>query len=342
MKGKGGPRSPYARQDIFEASSRRSVTSSYLLAQAAPHRFFDKIAARRYLGSRYWYLCFLPLQLCSCHGFLLSSRQPNITVSTMFFSSNSSVSITTRSTSLPAKGGGFKMFLSFLYLFRFLISPAFWSKTGFFISYVLTFLLVLEVVRLASTDANRKQVEKMLDAYSASRSEAPVRRRSEMKKINIDELENMAKEEKAETMSVNIDALEASLTKKHRTRTPSPAVTRTPEYERAVDKEERRRRRAMSTSISPSTKVSPQPQLQPQPQMASPARRLRKRSDTLNSSSSAETKEAKGSVRRRREVREASPASSSSSRHESPTPRSRSKETKVLGASLGKMLRSKA
>ncbi|KAF1836225.1 hypothetical protein BDW02DRAFT_249448 [Decorospora gaudefroyi] len=211
------------------------------------------------------------------------------------------------------------MFLSSLSFFSFLISYEFWSRTGFFISYVLTFLLVLEVVRLASTDANRKEVEKMLDAYSASRSETPVRRRSAegLKKVSLDTLEEMAADKQA------------------RTRTPSPAVARTSESERALVKEEKRRRRAISTSQHIASAPAP---TQPQPQTQTPPRRLRKRSDTLNSTSSAESKAA--SIRRRRE---ASPSESkASSRHASPTPRSRSHETKVLGTSLGKMLRSKA
>ncbi|KAI4705389.1 hypothetical protein J4E81_000271 [Alternaria sp. BMP 2799] len=71
------------------------------------------------------------------------------------------------------------MFLATIKLFSFLINPEFWARTGFFVGYIVAFLLVLEVVRLASTDANRKEVEKLLDAYAASRSDVPVRRRRE-------------------------------------------------------------------------------------------------------------------------------------------------------------------
>ncbi|KAI4922523.1 hypothetical protein J4E90_000954 [Alternaria incomplexa] len=71
------------------------------------------------------------------------------------------------------------MFLATIKLFSFLINPEFWARTGFFVGYIIAFLLVLEVVRLASTDANRKEVEKLLDAYAASRSDVPVRRRRE-------------------------------------------------------------------------------------------------------------------------------------------------------------------
>ncbi|KAE8826625.1 hypothetical protein HRS9139_07797 [Pyrenophora teres f. teres] len=53
----------------------------------------------------------------------------------------------------------------------FLFSSTFWTKIGFFISYIATFLLVLEVVRLASSDAKRKEVERLIDVYAAERSE---------------------------------------------------------------------------------------------------------------------------------------------------------------------------
>jgi hypothetical protein len=267
----------------------------------------------------------------------------------MFFSSNTSVPVPTTTPSITPSTGisGFKFLISILSLFRFLFSPTFWSKLGFFISYVLTFLLVLEVMRLASTDANRKEVERMLDAYSARRSSVPVRRRSpegmkkkEMMSVNIEELENDVDVGRdAEIRSVNIDLLEDMAKRnvttqevRQRTRTSSPAVTQLPESERSVDREERRRRRAASTSIAPKTKV--EHNTASQPQTLTPPRRLRKRSDTLNSSNSAESK---SPLRRRRE---ASPAESkASSRHASPTPRS--KEAKLQGSSLSKMLRSR-
>ena len=89
------------------------------------------------------------------------------------------------------------MFVATIKLFSFLVNPEFWTRTGFFVGYILAFLLVLEVVRLASTDANRKEVEKILDAYAASRNDVPVRRREEeieakkVVQISIDELEDM-------------------------------------------------------------------------------------------------------------------------------------------------------
>jgi hypothetical protein len=94
------------------------------------------------------------------------------------------------------------MFVATIKLFSFLINPEFWTRTGFFVGYILAFLLVLEVVRLASTDANRKEAEKLLDAYAASRNNVPVRRRSEeteAKKVvhvSIDELEDMERRRK--------------------------------------------------------------------------------------------------------------------------------------------------
>ncbi|XP_014555043.1 hypothetical protein COCVIDRAFT_27953 [Bipolaris victoriae FI3] len=220
--------------------------------------------------------------------------------------------------------------ISTVKLFSFLVTYEFWSRLGFFVGYIFTFLLVLEVTRLASTDAHRKQVEKVLDSYAASRSESEPRRprpAPEMKKVSLDALEQM------ERQSMIAE-------KERRARTPSPAVTRKPEPELVQIDEERRRRRASSTAAPPKTSSASRStsQSHPQAQTSSPTRRLRKRSDTLNSSSSAESKDA--AVRRKR--REASPAESkTSSRHASPTPKSRSKESRILGASLGKMLRGK-
>lgn len=227
------------------------------------------------------------------------------------------------------QGTMINMFLSTIKLFSFLINYEFWSRLGFFVGYILTFLLVLEVARLASTDAHRKQVEKILDSYAASKPQPEPRRpllEPKLKRVSLDELEDM------ERRSMTVE-------KEKRVRTPSPAVSRAPEIEPTQQDEEKRRRRAASTSVS--TKPMPASrsasQSRPQAQSSSPTRRLRKRSDTLNSSNSAEPKDA---VRRKR--REVSPAESkSSSRHVSPTPKSRSKETRILGGSLGKMLRSR-
>jgi len=232
-----------------------------------------------------------------------------------------------------------KMFLATIKLFSFLINPEFWARTGFFVGYIIAFLLVLEVVRLASTDANRKEVEKLLDAYAASRSDVPVRRRREeaapVKKVvqvSIDELEDM--ERRSVIAEQERQTQEHQQREQERTRTPSPAAARIPESKHT---EEKRRRRTTSTSVSPH--ATSQSHSHPQTtSSSSPTRRLRKRSDTLNSSSSAE---AKGTAVRRR--RETSPIESKTreSRHASPTPRSRSKEAKILGGSLGKMLRSR-
>jgi hypothetical protein len=214
-------------------------------------------------------------------------------------------------------------------LFSFLFNYEFWSRVGFFVGYILTFLLVLEVIRLASTDAHRKQVEKILDSYAASRAQSETRRprlEPELVKVSLDELEDM------ERKSMVVE-------KERRMRTPSPAVTRTPEAEHTQVDEERRRRRAASTSVPPKTTSASRSasQSRPQAQTSSPTRRLRKRSDTLNSSSSAESKDAA-----RRKRREASPAESkTSSRHASPNPKSKSKESRILGTSFGKMLRSR-
>jgi cobalamin biosynthesis Mg chelatase CobN len=231
------------------------------------------------------------------------------------------------------------MFLATIKLFSFLINPEFWSRTGFFVGYIIAFLLVLEVVRLASTDANRKEVERLLDAYAASRNDVPVRRpreeQSATKKVvqvSIDELEDM---ERRSVIAEQERQTQEQEQARQRTRTPSPAAARIPESKHT---EEKRRRRTTSTSASPH--ATSQSQSQPQTSSSSsPSRRLRKRSDTLNSSSSAE---AKGTAVRRR--RETSPIESKTreSRHASPTPRSRSKEAKILGGSLGKMLRSRS
>jgi hypothetical protein len=227
------------------------------------------------------------------------------------------------------------MFVATIKLFSFLVNPEFWTRTGFFVGYILAFLLVLEVVRLASTDANRKEVEKILDAYAASRNDVPVRRRPEeieakkVVQVSIDELEDMERR----SVAAEKERTQQLQGARERTRTPSPSVARTPETKHG---EEKHRRRATSTSVSPHT--SSQSYSNPQTSSSSPTRRLRKRSDTLNSSSSAEVR---GAATRRR--RETSPTETKTreSRHASPTLRSRSKEAKILGGSLGKMLRSR-
>jgi hypothetical protein len=80
----------------------------------------------------------------------------------------------------------------------FLIDPTFWSRIGFLISYIATFFIALEVLRLVYTDVNKRDVEKFLEAYSKQRAASPPSRgrRYEEKypspkkiSVNIDELE---------------------------------------------------------------------------------------------------------------------------------------------------------
>lgn len=96
-------------------------------------------------------------------------------------------------------------------------------------------------------------------------------------------------------------------------------------YEKYVSEERRRRR----TSQSPSHTIVPVHQTHQTTATASPVRKLRKRSDTLNSSSSGE---ARRPVRRHREASPASEVGSkASSRHGSP----RRKEERKMSAGLG-------
>lgn len=220
------------------------------------------------------------------------------------------------------------MFLTFLGYFRFLITYEFYSRIGFLISYTIAFLLVLEVMRLVYTDANKREVEKMLDAYTQSRSSGYT--------------------QKGQTSKIPIEDLE----KKHpqtplRRRPSSPAAI--PESEKTLVNNEatRRRQRAHSSASQLHPATAPAPASAPQTQTPTPTppptRRLRKRSDTVTSSSSSS--ESKKLERRHR--REASPASSAasgskaSSRHASPTAvrRVRDKEAQVLSSSLHKLLR---
>lgn len=200
-------------------------------------------------------------------------------------------------------------------VFRVLITPEFWSKIGFFISYIITSLLVLEILRLVYTDVNKREVEKMLDTYTRTRTRSTTPRATS-----------------GERVKISLDELEHIHTPQQR-RVPSPAVT--PESERTLVDAQRVSRRRMASVSHPVS--HPVPTAPAQSHSISPPRRLRKRSDTLASSSSGEVR---GAVRRRREVSPASVAESSktSSRHASPTPRS--KEAK-MGGTLGKMLRSR-
>ncbi|KAJ4377861.1 hypothetical protein N0V83_000691 [Neocucurbitaria cava] len=227
-----------------------------------------------------------------------------------------------------------KMSLTFLGYFRFLITYEFYSKVGFLISYTIASLLVLEVLRLVYTDANKREVEKMLDAYTQSRSSSGYTQKGQTSnKISIEDLEKQ----------------HPQTPPRPQRRPSSPAAT--PESEKTLVNNEARRRpqRAHSSASQlqhPATAPAPTsaPQTQTPTPTSPPTRRLRKRSDTVTStSSSSESKKLE-----RRNRREASPASSSaagsskaSSRHASPTAvrRVRDKEAQVLSSSLHKLLR---
>ncbi|KAH7077690.1 hypothetical protein BKA63DRAFT_270046 [Paraphoma chrysanthemicola] len=196
--------------------------------------------------------------------------------------------------------------LAWISFFAFLIDPTFWSRIGFLISYLATSFLVLEVLRLIYTDANKREVEKFLDAYSKQRTASP--RRSEvLKKFNIDDLERPITPEP----------------KRMTTR-----VAATPESEKTLVNERRRR----SKEEVEAARLAKTEQT-----TASPVRKLRKRSDTLNSSGSGEVRRP---VRRHREASPASEAGSkASSRHASPRPRSREEKERKTSSGLGKLMR---
>src|SRR5204862_418624 len=112
------------------------------------------------------------------------------------------------------------------------------------------------------------------------------------------------------TRRIPIDELDKR-PKTSRRKSMSPAMS--PDSERTLINEERRRKRAQSlASLIPSLP-------QTQTQTPAPTRRLRKRSDTLNSSGSSS--ESRKLERRRREASPASLVSSkASSRNGSPKP----------------------
>lgn len=215
------------------------------------------------------------------------------------------------------------MFLSTLYRFSFLIDSAFWSRIGFLISYVATFLIALEVFRLVYTDVNKREVEKFLENYSKQRTASPPRRRHDSTKkttgeeisINIEALERPRNEE---SIGVNIEALERSVS--------PPRTTRAAATPPSEEKTERRKRATSSASRAHAERTS----------SPTPIRKLRKRSDTLTSTGSSDSK------RVSRRHRESSPASeAASSRHGSPRPRSREDKEKRVGLGLGKLIRGK-
>ena len=203
--------------------------------------------------------------------------------------------------------------LSFL---SFLISPIFWSRLGFFISYIATSFIVLEVFRLIYSDSTKREAERLLDSYTKARTSSPRRYQQasqELKSICIDDLERPFRPESKRTNSTSTS----------------------PDSEKTLVEEKKRRSRAHSSAAQTTVNV---PLSAPaQPSSTSPPRRLRKRSDTLTSTGSAEHRSESRSLFRRK--RSSSPASSvgskASSRHESPLRRSSRKEKDILGLGLG-------
>lgn len=194
------------------------------------------------------------------------------------------------------------------------------SKVGFFISYVLTFFLVLEVVRLVCTDANKREAEKLLDAYTRGREQE--KKHEDSRKLSVEELEH-----ELEAYSV-IQETQQPETPPHRTQ--RAVLHRTPTSERTLVSEEKEKRKRSQT----------------------PTRRLRKRSDTLNSTSTSDSRQSSRSKssswtsesrRLSRSHRDSSPESTtskSSSRHASPGFR-RSKDAQGASLSLQRFLRPK-
>lgn len=216
-------------------------------------------------------------------------------------------------------------------LFTLLTAPSFWSKIGFFISYVATCLIVLEVLRLVHSDASKRDVEKLLDSYVKSRTRG----------TSIDA--RRERKAKQTEMSVSLTELERDLympPAPRRTRSPAALHVQShshPEVDVEHTLADTARRRSSRTVCVDQRAVSMSVQYQPQPSQ-SPPRRLRKHSDSLNSTGSVESK---SSARRKREGSPTSMAGSSksSSRHASPTPRS--KEGKKGTTGFGKMLKAR-
>lgn len=200
----------------------------------------------------------------------------------------------------------------------------FFSKVGFFVSYVATFFLVLEIVRLVCTDANKREAERLLDAYTRGRETE--KKQEESRKLSVDELEN-----ELEAFPALSEPVQAPQTPQRRTQ--RTVLHRIPTSEKTLvsegkerEKEKERRKRSQT-----------------------PTQRLRKRSDTLNSTSTSEsrhssrskssstTSESRRSSRSHRDSSPESTTSKSSSRHASPNMR-RSKDASL---SLHRLLRSK-
>lgn len=196
------------------------------------------------------------------------------------------------------------------------------SKVGFFISYVITFFFVLEIVRLVCTDANKREAEKLLDAYARGRQQE--KKYEESCKLSVEELEH-----ELETHSIVNEPAQPPQTP-HR-RTQRAVLHRTPVSGRTLVSEEKEKRKRSQT----------------------PTRRLRKRSDTLTSTGtndsrhSSRSKTSTGSSESRRSSRshrDSSPESSTSkesTRHASPGFR-RMKDAQGASLSLHRLLRQKA
>lgn len=195
------------------------------------------------------------------------------------------------------------------------------SRILFFISYVCTFFLVLEIVRLACTDANKREAERLLDAYTRDREQ--MKKQEEGCKISVEELE-----QELEDYSVVNDQTQLPPTPHGRTQ--RAALHRTPTSERTHVSEEKEKRKRSQT----------------------PTRRLRKRSDTLNSTNTSDSlhssrpKSSSGpseSRRSSRSHRDNSPElseSKSSSRHASPGFQ-RKKDAQGASLSLHRLMRQK-
>lgn len=227
-------------------------------------------------------------------------------------------------------------------LFTLLTSPSFWSKIGFFVSYITTCLLVLEVLRLVHSDARKRDVEKMLDFYTRSRTRG----------TSVD----AHRPRKAEQIQipVSLAELERDLHRPPvplRTRSPTATHVHSPSPSHSYPDLDRdftlnNAVHERSTHMLPATQhaaaVSVRHPVHPQPSQ-SPPRRLRKHSDSFHSIGSAESKgsSSSSSSRRKRDSSPASTASSSksSSRHTSPTPRS--KQGRKGASGFGRLLKTR-
>lgn len=199
------------------------------------------------------------------------------------------------------------------------------SKVGFFISYVITFFFVLEIVRLVCTDANKREAEKLLDAYARGRQQEKQQEKKHEKsyKLSVEELEH-----ELEAYSVVNEQAQSPATPQRRTQ--KAVLHRTPISERTLVEEEKEKRKRSQT----------------------PTRRLRKRSDTLTSTGTADSRHSSrsktptGSSETRRSSkshRDSSPestSSKSSTRHASPGFR-RIKDAQGASLSLHRLLRQK-